>query len=102
MGTILGHLAEFWYALYLFQYNWASQFSASVSLTFMPELYPGMLLQLPSIGFQAYIQQVQHECNLESGGGFTTTVTIIAPSTIGSTTGQSQLWGLPKGGTSAI
>jgi cell wall-associated NlpC family hydrolase len=98
MGTILGHLAEFWLALYLFQQNWSAQFSASVPITFMPELYPGMLLQIPSLGFQAYIEQVTHNFDMSNGGGFTTSVNIIAPSAMDG----SGLWGLPKAGDSLI
>lgn len=80
MGTLTGPEAEFWYALYLFQENWAKQFSSQVDLTFMPEVYPGMLLNLTRFGFQAYVEQVTHTFNLGPGGGFQTTVRIVAPS----------------------
>jgi cell wall-associated NlpC family hydrolase len=56
MGTLVGPVAEFWYALYRFQYNWATQFAAQVPICFMPELYPGMIMKIPSQGFQAYVQ----------------------------------------------
>lgn len=95
LGTIVGPLAEFWYALYRFQYNWATQFAANVPICFMPELYPGMILQIPSQGFQAYVQQVTHTFNLADGGGFQTTVGICAPSEIG----NPGLWGFAKAGT---
>lgn len=98
MQTILGHIAEFWYALYLFQMNWASQFSARVPITFMPEMYPGMLMRLPQYGFQAYVTGVTHSFNLSQGGGFKTDVDVIAPS---ATTG-SGLYGLPQGGLGGL
>jgi hypothetical protein len=95
VGTIVGPVAEFWYALYRFQYNWATQFAATVPICFMPELYPGMIMQIPSQSFQAYVQSVTHSFNLGSGGGFTTQVTICAPSEIG----NPGLWGFAKGGS---
>jgi cell wall-associated NlpC family hydrolase len=51
---------EFFMALYLFMQNWANQFRATVPMTFMPELWPGMLLRLPEFNFQAYITEVTH------------------------------------------
>jgi cell wall-associated NlpC family hydrolase len=95
LGTIVGPEAEFWYALYLFQMNWSMQFAATVPICFMPELYPGIIMQIPSQGFQAYVQSVQHDFNLGPNGGFQTQVTICAPSEMGS----PGLWGFPKAGT---
>jgi cell wall-associated NlpC family hydrolase len=94
MATIVGHLAEFWYALYLFQNNWASQFNTVIPITFMPELYPGMLIRLKEYGFQCYVTGVTHSFNLTQGGGFKTDATVIAPSA----TDNSGLYGMAKGG----
>jgi cell wall-associated NlpC family hydrolase len=81
LGTIVGPLAEFWYALYLFQQNWASMFNAQVNISFMPEVYPGMILRIPSQSFQCYVEQVTHSWDLtDSGIGFSTQVNITAPS----------------------
>lgn len=80
MGQITGPDAEFWYACQLFMQNWAAQFSSVVNLTFMPEVWPGMLLVLETFGFQAYVEQVTHSFSFADGGGFTTEVSIIAPS----------------------
>lgn len=80
MGQITGRDAEFWYACRLFQQNWAAQFSAVVNLTFMPEVWPGMLINLETFGFQGYVEQVVHTFSFADGGGFTTDVSIIAPS----------------------
>jgi hypothetical protein len=92
MQYISSHQAEFWYALYLFQQNWANQFSARVDVTFMPEVYPGMLIKLPSFEFQAYVEAVTHTFDF-AGGGFNTSISIIAPSS----TGKSGLYGLVRG-----
>lgn len=91
--TISSPEAEFWLAVYKFQENWASQFSTSVTMTFMPELYPGMIMEVPELGFQAYVTKVNHSFDFSQG--FNTTVTIIAPSAIG----ENGLLGLPVGGT---
>jgi hypothetical protein len=71
--------AEFFMALYLFMQRWANQFRADVPLTFMPELWPGMLLVLPEYQFQAYILEVAHSFQFGKGGGFTTQAKICAP-----------------------
>lgn len=92
MGTITGNEAEFWYAVHLFQRNWADQFSTNIPTTFMPELFPGMLAQLPQHKIQCYITQVSHSFDFSSGGGFTTDATVIAPSA----TDGSGLYGLTK------
>lgn len=91
--TISGSKAEFWYAVHLFQQNWASQFTAQVPMTFMPELFPGMLIRVPSRGFQAYVNAVEHSFDFQ-GGGFTTQATICAPSA----TDGSGLYGLARTG----
>jgi cell wall-associated NlpC family hydrolase len=98
MSTLVGHMAEFWYALFLFQLNWAQQFNTVIPITFMPELYPGMLIKLPQFGFQCYVTGVTHNFNLTQGGGFTTQVYVMAPS---STSGGGLL-GLAKGGFEAL
>lgn len=69
--------AEFYMAVKLFMENWAKQFSAQVTIGFMPELWPGMILQIPSRGIQFYVEQVSHRWSYTSG--FTTTVGICAP-----------------------
>jgi hypothetical protein len=89
--------AEFWMAVHLFRKNWASQFSTQIPLAFMPELFPGMILQIPEYGIQFYVAQVEHTVDLGNGGqGFATSARCIAPSTIGT---QAGLYGLPRGGS---
>lgn len=94
MQNISGNRAEFFFAVMRFALNWAQQYAAQVPLTFMPEAWPGMLLQLPQYGMQGYIKQVTHNFDLRQGGGFTTDATVIAPSSIG----KNGLKGLPLGG----
>ena len=89
---------EFYMALWNFMYYWAAQFSATVPMTFMPELYPGMLLKIPAFDFQAYVTQVEHSGSYGASGGFTTTATIVAPARIDKAA-RTDLFGmLPLGG----
>lgn len=71
---------EFWAAVWKFTYNWATQFSSQIPLTFMPEAFPGMILEIPTYKFQAYIEQVTHTIDFKDGAGFRTDVRIVAPS----------------------
>lgn len=89
---------EFFMATYLFTQRWASQFTASIPLTFMPELFPGMLLRIPDYGFQAYVQQVVHSGSYGEGGNFSTQVSVCAPSNIGKPDRNDLLSLLPIGG----
>lgn len=95
IGYINDGLAEFWYAVYLFQRSWANQFSSQVNLTFMPELFPGMLLQIPDFKIQFYVEAVTHTFDFH-GGGFSTTCVVAAPSA----TDAGGLYALPRAGGS--
>jgi len=91
MQNIYGTESEFWFALYLFQQNWANMFTATVPITFMPELFPGMLIQIGGgIDFQAYVSQVTHTWSMAEGAGFQTSLVISCPAS----TSGSQLYGL--------
>jgi hypothetical protein len=70
---------EFLCAVQLFMQKWAEQYSTQIDLTFMPELYPGQRIQLDGHNMQVYVSQVTHNCDFDAG--FTTTATIMAPST---------------------
>lgn len=59
---------------------WSKQFLTTFELTFMPELFPGGLIELGDHGIQCYIDEVSHNCSYE--GGFTTTVNLSAPAAI--------------------
>jgi hypothetical protein len=93
--------AEFFSALYLFMRQWAYQYNSSVPLTFMPELWPGMLLQIPAFDFQGYVTTVTHSFNFGPGGGFSTTVNLAAPARLpkaDGAKGTNTLIGLPLAG----
>lgn len=76
--TIKSNLLEFLCGIMTFMEKWADQYSTTVTTTFLPEVYPGMLIQLPDQGnLQVYVQQVQH--NISRSSGFTTQMTITAP-----------------------
>jgi hypothetical protein len=100
MPGVTGPSGEFFSALFLFMRNWAYQYDAQVPLTFMPELWPGMLIQIPAYGFQAYVTTVTHSFQMGPQGFFNTSVNIAAPARLpgaGSNSG-SNLIGLPIAG----
>lgn len=94
-GIIQG-TGEFFYALYLFMQRWAYQYNANIPMTFMPELWPGMLIQMPFFNFQAYVNEVTHTYRFGPGGAFTTSVNIAAPARLDGK--DNRLAGLPLAG----
>jgi cell wall-associated NlpC family hydrolase len=92
---LVGNKAQFFSAIFLFMRQFAYQYSASIPLTFMPELWPGMLIQFPAFNFQAYVTTVQHDFKMGEGGYFNTSVSIVAPARL---TGDKKLLGLPMAG----
>jgi len=77
---IRGTLVEFMYAWQEFLYLWAGQYSTEASFTFLPELYPGMLIWLPEHGLQFYVMSVTHQGSRD--GGFSTQATLTCPSRV--------------------
>ena len=69
---------EFLLACQVFMEQWAKQFQTVIQMTFMPELFPGMRVELPDRDLQVYVSRVAHTCDYEQG--FFTQVTISAPS----------------------
>jgi cell wall-associated NlpC family hydrolase len=69
---------EFLIAVQYFMRKWGEQYSTSVQFTFMPELFPGMRLNLIGHNLQVYVTEVNHTFDFESG--FTTSAVITAPS----------------------
>ncbi len=76
---VVGTKGEFFSALFLFMRQWAYQYNADIPLTFMPELWPGMLIKIPEFDFQAYVTTVTHTFSFGKDGGFSTSVNIAAP-----------------------
>jgi hypothetical protein len=70
---------EFFEAFHVFMQKWSEQYATQVELTFMPELYPGMRLELAGHNLSVYVSQVTH--NIDRAAGFSTTVVISSPST---------------------
>jgi cell wall-associated NlpC family hydrolase len=77
---IRSELMEFMYALQEFLYLWSQQYATNVSFTFMPELYPGMIIQLVEHGIQVYVQGVTQSCSRD--GGFTTSAVVTSPTRV--------------------
>ncbi|QGJ94910.1 minor tail protein [Gordonia phage RedWattleHog] len=67
-------------AIKLFMQKWAEQYQTSVSFTFMPELYPGMRIELVGHDLAVYVKSVTHTFDYESG--FTTSAQVMAPMSI--------------------
>ena len=78
MAMVQSGPMEVMMAIAIFMEQWALQYATVVELTFMPELFPGMRIELVGHGLQVYVSQVTHNCDFEAG--FTTTATIMAPS----------------------
>lgn len=77
---IRSQLMEFMYALQEFLYLWSQQYATNVAFTFMPELYPGMLVDVAEHGIQVYVQSVTQSCSRD--GGFTTSAVVTCPTRI--------------------
>jgi cell wall-associated NlpC family hydrolase len=72
------HELEFLLAAQIFMEKWAQQYQTSISMTFMPELYPGMRVSLADgHNLVVYVTEVTHICDFEAG--FSTQATIMAP-----------------------
>lgn len=74
---------EFLIACQVFTEKWAQQYLTTIKLTFMPELFPGMRIQLGGLNLVVYVSRVTHNFDFEEGAGFTTEIEIMAPSTVG-------------------
>jgi cell wall-associated NlpC family hydrolase len=99
LPNLVGPSAQFFAAIYFFMRQWAYQYNADIPLTFMPELYPGMLLQIPAFSFQGYVNQVTHSFQMGDGGYFNTSVNISAPAKLSDTGNAANvLIGLPRAG----
>lgn len=61
----------------VFMLKWAQQYQTSVTMTFMPELFPGMRVVLVSRNLSVYCAAVTHTCDFEAG--FSTAAVIMAP-----------------------
>lgn len=94
---ISGPHQEFFYAVAEITRAWAAQFSTVAPLTFMPELFPGMLMEIPLFGVQMYVTSVTHRWDMTNKAGFSTDVQTMAVSA----TDGSGFYLFPKGGAIA-
>jgi hypothetical protein len=85
---------EAFLAYQLFCLQWAKQFKVIFEFTFMPELYPGGLIEFPEHGLRCYVNSVTHNCSYEHG--FTTSAELMAPSAMkddsGSAINKNKSW----------
>ncbi|WP_267716782.1 hypothetical protein [Streptomyces sp. CoH17] len=88
--AIKNPIYEYFQATQVFMKKWAEQYSTMVRLTFMPELFPGMRIQLANHGIQVYCEEVIHNFDYENG--FYTDAVISSPSTT-----DGSFSGLPVG-----
>lgn len=95
MDGMIGKAAEIFSAMYYFMRQWTYQYNANVPLTFMPEIWPGMLLQIPEYNFQCYVTAVTHSGQMGEGGGHQTMVNVAAPARLPDGTNTHHLIGLP-------
>jgi cell wall-associated NlpC family hydrolase len=99
LPNLVGPSAQFFASIYFFMRQWAYQYNADVPLTFMPELWPGMLLQIPAFSFQGYVNQVTHTWEFGDNGSFETSVNISAPARLSDKGNAADvLIGLPRAG----
>lgn len=78
MSSVMQGPMEFLLACQLFMRKWAEQYATQIETTFMPEVCPGMRINLVKHNLQVYVSEVTHSGDFESG--FTTSMTIMAPS----------------------
>lgn len=71
---------EAFYAYQQFCILWSKQYATPFQLTFMPEIYPGGLVQFENQNLQCYVEEVTHSWDLESG--YTTEVVLSAPAAL--------------------
>jgi hypothetical protein len=79
-SSVQNQQMEFLMACHIFMQKWAEQYQTTATFTFMPELMPGMRVELADSGIAVYIAQVTHNFDWEEG--FTTTAQIMAPSQV--------------------
>ena len=83
-NMIHSHAMEYIYALTGFMQQWSNQYASTISLTFMPELYPGMRVSMSldnesggTDRYEFYCTAVTHQGSRTAG--FTTQAVFTAP-----------------------
>jgi hypothetical protein len=78
-SSLRNPIIEFFYAYHLLMKSWAEQYISNISLTFLPELFPGMTAQIETNdssnpAYCVYVEEVSH--NFDYQNGFTTTAQV--------------------------
>ena len=98
-ASIGNHDWEMLYAVFQFMRYWCQQYISPLQITFMPELYPGMRIDLVDRDIQVYVESVTHSGSRATG--FSTTARVSCPTRGGKPIGflpsdvellQSQDW----------
>lgn len=71
------YILPFLRALYDFMEQWSRQYRVNLTLTFMPELFPGARIKIRSLDLTVYVESVNH--TMSYTGGFSTTATCSCP-----------------------
>lgn len=79
LSIIRSHYYEFFSSLYTFLQQWSKQFSTTAQICFMPEIFPGMRVNLSNHDVCVYVESVIHTFDYEEG--FETFPVISCPST---------------------
>lgn len=77
-GTVWSPALQFLLAVRIFMEKWAAQYQSSIAMTFMPDLFPGMRVQLSNHNIQFYVNEVTQHFDFEQG--FDTEAVVTAPS----------------------
>jgi hypothetical protein len=77
-------VVQYLYGWTHFLLKWSKLFQCELQTTFLPEIYPGMLVQLVSKEIQLFVEGVTHSWDRESG--FSTSMELVAPSTTDAST----------------
>lgn len=77
IGQIRDHNWEWMLALHRFQELWSQQFQTNLATTFLPEVYPGMRIELVDRGTGLYVEAVTHTGSRQQG--FSTQIQVSVP-----------------------
>lgn len=73
-------MLQYMYGWMKFLEQWSKQYVCGAQFTFMPELYPGGLVEFAAKDLVMFVEEVTHSFDLT--GGFTTSASLTAPSTL--------------------
>lgn len=71
------YIMPFLNALYEFMHQWSLQYTANLTMTFQPGLFPGNRIKVESLDISFYVESVSH--NMDYSTGFNTTAKCTCP-----------------------